>query len=87
MRRRIRSGLSTTFENIASVVRQWRGITTAEYSVYRISGAIGDPLDNSTLADDLARSRERSERERQLLAEGRVPPEYVFKDCLVVGTR
>jgi 4-amino-4-deoxy-L-arabinose transferase-like glycosyltransferase len=77
----------TTFENIASVVRQWRGITTAEYSVYRISGAIGDPLDNSTLADDLARARERSERERRLLAEGRVPPEDVFKDCLVVGTR
>jgi 4-amino-4-deoxy-L-arabinose transferase-like glycosyltransferase len=73
------------FENLASLARRRRGTTITEYTAYAVGAPIAEPLDDSTLAEDLARSRERTERKRRLLAEGKPLPTY--KDCLVVGTR
>jgi hypothetical protein len=42
-------------EKIAAVVRERGGIVIKRYSVFRVSGPIGDPLDNATLREVLAR--------------------------------
>jgi hypothetical protein len=58
-----------TVEKLTSVVRERSGVAINRYSIYRLAGPIGDPLNNATLHDVLARESEMLARARQAPAQ------------------
>ncbi len=58
-----------TVEKVTSLVRERGGVAIDRYSIYRLAGPIGDPLNNATLHDVLARESEMLARARQAPAQ------------------